>query len=285
MRHSFCKGLLLSTLLLGTVINTALAGDTTLQRIRHDGVLHAATEPAFEPFEFLQDGQVVGYGNDILHEVARRMGVRLDQQSMSFDAILPGLLAGKFDLAATSLIPSPERQKKFAFTHAIAEQMPVMVTYFDNIHINSKYDFSDKKIGVQQSSALIPDIQALDRRLVAEHNAPLKAIVNFQSFPDITLALINKQIDATIMPLPMALNLIKKNPGKLKVVAPWTFERHDATSGGAGFAWAMRKDDADLKACIDNLLDQMAQDGTLSTLQTKWFGKPFSDVTGTPSAQ
>ena len=77
--------------------------------------------------------------------------------------------------------------------------MPVMVTYFDNTHINSKYDFSDKKIGVQQSSALIPDIQALDRRLVAEHNAPLKAIVNFQSFPDITLALINKQIDATMM--------------------------------------------------------------------------------------
>ena len=109
MRHSFCKGVLLSTLLLGTVINTAFAGDTTLQRIRHDGVLHAATEPAFEPFEFLQDGQVVGYGNDILHEVARRMGVRLDQQSMSFDAILPGLLAGKFDLAATSLIPSTER--------------------------------------------------------------------------------------------------------------------------------------------------------------------------------
>lgn len=213
------------TLLMALLANVAFALpgyanpaiDSSLQRIQHEGVLHAATEPAFEPCEFMQDGKIVGYGTDILHEVAKRMGVRLDQQSMVFNAVLPSLLSHKVDLVATTLVATPERAKKIAFTIPIGEAQEVILTNVDTTNIHDLNDFEGKTVGAQQNAYMVTEYEQLSQNFKAKGGKGITHISEYQSFPEIAIALANKQVDATVLPLPMAAIYMKKNPGKLKI--------------------------------------------------------------------
>ncbi len=73
------------------------------------------------PFEFVKDGKIVGFGRDLLDEIAKQWGVEVEQLDLPFQGILPGLIAGKFDFVATSVGINPERAKRYAYTLPIAD--------------------------------------------------------------------------------------------------------------------------------------------------------------------
>lgn len=242
--------------------------DDSLQRIRQEGVLHAATEPAFEPYEFMQGGKIVGYGTDILHEVAKRMGVRLDQQGMAFSAVIPSLLTHKVDLIATTMVATPERAKKMAFTKPIGEAQEVILTNVDTTNIHDMNDFEGKVMGAQQSAYMVTEYEQLNQNFKAKGGKGIARIAEYQAFPELAIALATKQIDATVLPLPMAAIYMKKHPGKLKIAGLWTPQKNKTNDS----VWAVRLEDQALKGFIDDTLNAMTADGTLSQLQIKWFG-------------
>lgn len=261
-----CIGVIVVILLWSGIVS---AEENSLQRIQREGVLHAATEPAFEPFEFMKDGKIVGYGTDIAYEIAKRMGVRLDLQGMSFSAVLPSLITHKVDLAATTIADTPERKKKVAFTRLITNLKTVIVTSLDN-NIESSTDFAGKNIGIQQGSIIEPEIKRWDEQLTKNTGTGIGKIIAYQAYPEILLALLNKQVDATAMPLPMAVSWLKKYPNQFKIIGDWESEDENC-------AWAVRKEDTALKQAINEVLIALQQDGTLETLQVKWFGKSFRE--------
>lgn len=271
MKKSAWRSFITRTVALGLITVSATcaqASETTLQRIQREGVLHVATEPAFEPYEFMQDGQIVGYGTDILHEVALRLGVTLDQLDLPFNAILPGLMAHKFDLAATTLIATPERAKKVAFTAPISEGQEVILVRADVDGIHDKYGFIGKSVGAQQNAYMAAEYKKLNEAFKAEHKGTIKTTAEFQSFPEMKLALINHQIDAVVLPLPMAATWIKSSPGKMKISGLWTPE----TTTNNDSVWAVRLEDNTLRTFINDTLADMQKSGELAKLQVKWFG-------------
>src|SRR3978361_143427 len=62
----------------------AFAEGGSLADIRKRGKLTVGTEAAYEPFEFIENGKVVGYGHDILEYMAGKLGVPLDQVNLPF---------------------------------------------------------------------------------------------------------------------------------------------------------------------------------------------------------
>lgn len=247
--------------------NCTHAEENTLQRIQREGVIHTGTEPAFEPFEFIQNGETIGYDMDVLHEIAKRMGVKIDQHDMDFNGLLPSLITHKIDMVATSLAPTPERAKKILFTNSIADMTTVIVTGDDNNSIHNKKDFLDRNIGTQQNSGYASYLVKLNDELKEKKGKGIGKITYFQSYPEIFLALRNKTIEATIAPWPIAANYIKKNPGQLKIAGLWSKKENDTS------VWAVRLDDHALQAEINHQLESLKNDGTLKSLQEKWFGK------------
>src|SRR5260370_2679854 len=98
--------------------------ETTLEKIKRTGELTVGTEAAYPPFEFVKDGTIVGYGSDILAEVVKQLGAKLNQLDLPWQGILPGVLAGKFDFVATTVGINEERAKRYAYTMPIANGMP-----------------------------------------------------------------------------------------------------------------------------------------------------------------
>ncbi|AIJ84783.1 hypothetical protein C048_00298 [Brucella melitensis UK19/04] len=99
------KKKILAIALLGVccAISTVAPGmaETTLEKIQRTKKVTVGTEAAYPPFEFVKDGKIVGFGRDLLDEIAKQWGVEVEQLDLPFQGILPGLIAGKFDFVAT----------------------------------------------------------------------------------------------------------------------------------------------------------------------------------------
>ncbi|MGB3068842.1 MAG: transporter substrate-binding domain-containing protein [Ottowia sp.] len=240
----------------------------SLADIKARGSLTVGTEAAYEPYEYVKDGQVTGYGRDVLELLAGKLGVKLNQMNLPFQGLLPGLMTRKFDMVATSVGINPERAKRFLFTRPIGIVNSTILVRSDDKSIKSPDDLDKAIMGTQLGSSSIPIADAFNGKLKAQGKTGFTDMKLFSSYPDVASALENKAITAAIIPSNIAAVQIKANPGKLKDV------------GNIGepklLAWVVNPKDKEILAFVNQSLDEFAKDGTLAKLQTKWFGGPLN---------
>lgn len=97
-------------LLLGVVVCLQACGlqagaiDEAVRR----GSLKVGTNPTYMPFQMTdRQGRVVGFEIDLLHEMSKALGVRLEILPSGYPQLIPDLLAGKIDLIASGMTLTP----------------------------------------------------------------------------------------------------------------------------------------------------------------------------------
>lgn len=234
--------------------------ETTYEAIKRTGKVTVGTEAAFPPFEFVEDGKIVGYGKDILDYIVADLGVELNQLDLPWQGILPGVLAGKFDFVATTVSVRPERVTKYAFTVPIAEGTTWTMKRMGDDSISDVNDLSGKVVGTQLSSAGEAAAKEFEATL-SEGFAELKL---FTSYPETYLALANGEIDVVVQSLPNLAVVAKEQPG--------VFELVGAIGGLSYMGWVTRPEDLDLRDYLSSKIIEMRDNGKLYELQDKWFG-------------
>lgn len=102
------------------------AGTTALDRLRDEGVARVgyANEAPYA-YRDTATGQLTGEAPEIARVVLERMGIpQIEGVLTEFGALIPGLLAGRFDLIAAGMYITPERCAQVAFsnpTYSIGE--------------------------------------------------------------------------------------------------------------------------------------------------------------------
>jgi polar amino acid transport system substrate-binding protein len=195
----------------------AFAEGGSLADIRKRGKLTVGTEAAYEPFEFVENGQVVGYGHDILEYMASKLGVQLNQVNLPFQGLLPGLMAHKFDFVATSVGINPERAKRFAFSEPVGVVDTVLVVRASDAGMTKPEDVAGHVVGTQMGSSSQPVAQTFDTQLKTK-GAGYSDLKLFQAYPDVMVALSNKTVDVSIMPSNIVAVLMKREPGQYRVI-------------------------------------------------------------------
>lgn len=250
-----------------SAIATSASAQDTLDHIRESGTVTVGTEAAFPPFEFVEDGEIVGYGKDILDVVVEELGVELEQLDLPWQGILPGVLAGKFDFVATTVSINEERAKRYAYTIPIADGQPYIMKRKGDGSITSIDDLVGKAVGTQLASSTEPIAKAQDEALKQEHGEGFGELKLYTAFPETYVALASGEIDAVMQSLPNLAVLVKERPEIFELVAPveagdeWTY-----------MAWVTRPDDTALRDFISDVIRKMRDDGRLYELQDKWFG-------------
>ncbi|MBZ0162879.1 MAG: transporter substrate-binding domain-containing protein [Notoacmeibacter sp.] len=251
---------LLTPLLIGAPANA----EGLVDQIKERGEIVVGTEAAFEPFEFMKDGKIVGYNKDILDYVVEKLGVNLNQLDLPFQGLLPGLLAKKFDLVATSTSINAERAAKYAYTRPVGTAMVMVLARADDDSINTLKDLNGKVVATQLASVAQPKLEDFEGELKSEGGSGFGETKLFTSFPETHVALASSQVDAIAIPSPTAGVLMKKVPDTFKVIGP--------ISDPAYLAWVLRPDNGDLRDFINAAIGEMADNGKLKELQMKWFG-------------
>jgi polar amino acid transport system substrate-binding protein len=235
-----------------------------LEEIKKRGKIVVATEAAFEPFEFVLDGKIVGYNMDILAAVIDALGVPMEQLNLPYQGILPGLLAKKFDLVATSNGINEERIKKYAYTRPTGSYETVIVVRHDDDRVKTLDDLNGLVVASQLASSVQPILEAHNAELKAKGGAGYAELKLFTAFPEVHIALASGQVDAIAIASPSAAVLMKNVPDTYKV----------ATQIGQSdyLCWLTRPEDIDLRDFINAKIDELNDSGKLKELQMKWFG-------------
>jgi polar amino acid transport system substrate-binding protein len=105
----------ISALALGIGLTSASA--LTVEEVKEQGYIRAATANEV-PYSYMQpDGTSAGIGPDVANAVLKSMGIEEVNWTVTpFGTLIPGLKARRFDFAAAEQNISPERCKQVAFT-------------------------------------------------------------------------------------------------------------------------------------------------------------------------
>jgi len=249
------------------LLAVAAARADQLETIKAKKEIVIGTEAQFAPFEFLQDGKIVGYGPDLMHYILQDLPeVRVKQLDLPFQGILPGLAAKRFDFVVTSVTMTRERLAKFAFTVPIADATTALVKRKDDASIAGPDDIAGKTVGSQAGSAQLKALKDYAAKLKAAGKADV-TIREYVSFDEAYADLGAGRLDAVAQSLANLATLVKTRSDVYAVIdtpiGPKTY-----------FGWVGRQgeDSASLVKFFSDGIARAQRTGKMKELQMKWFG-------------
>jgi polar amino acid transport system substrate-binding protein len=247
------------------LFSIGMARADTLDEVKKRGTLMIGTEAAYVPYEFVKDGQIIGYDPDIIAIMVKNLGVKADIIDTAWAGIIPSLYANKFDCIISAMTITKERAEKVLFSMPYAEATNVILLRADEDRIKTADDLSGKTIGVQLGSAAAGIIKVFEEKLKAAGKPGYTEVKQYEHYPEAYQDLINKRVDAVVNSKSTMMVVMKDAPGKFKMIG-------GITDIPAYFGMAFRKEDGPLRDFVNIQLAQLKSDGTLGKLQEKWFG-------------
>ena len=78
--------------------------------------LRVGLNSVFAPFEYKENGQIVGFDVDLINQIGKDLGYKIEIEDQSFDGLIPTLKAGKIDMIISGMTATEERKKSVDFS-------------------------------------------------------------------------------------------------------------------------------------------------------------------------
>lgn len=252
-----------------------MARAASLADIQKAGVINVASEDDFQPFEFVKDGVPTGYDVEFFDAMSKSFDFKVHHEMIPWTGILPGVTTGKYDIAVTAVLVTPERLQSLGFTSPVAESVDYYVKRASDDRIKSVADLNGLTLGVEAGSAMLKLLPQLDAML-QKTGGKLGKVVEYQDYPTAYQDLAAKRLDFVVNTYLNLQDLVTKRPG--------VFALGQAVSKPIYIAWATTKDNTSLLKFMDDKIAAAKKDGTMAALQKKWFGTTFDNLPVDPSA-
>ena len=238
----------------------ALADDT-LAEIKKRGELVTATEMQFPPFDISDNGVYKGVDRELIDAVAKELGVKVKYIDLPWTSVLPGLEAKKFDLVIAPVTITKERMKRYAFSVPIADATAALMKRADDKSIMKPEDIAGKTVGGQKGTSQVEQLKAFAAKLPKPVEVK-EYVDNNQSYADLAAG----RIDAAVNSLPnLAYAAAQRSDTFALVLPPFGQPTY--------FSWVGRLEDKSLLDAINAAIVKLDDDGTMASIQKKWFGQ------------
>jgi polar amino acid transport system substrate-binding protein len=243
-------------------VDEALAAKVPAE-IKSDGKILIGTDASYAPNEFLDtDGKtVIGFDVDLFNAVAAKLGLETEWQSATFDAIIPGVQSGKYEMGISSFTINDERK-----------QQVNMVSYFSagtqwgtkkgNPAGVQPDDACGKKVAVQTNT--VQDTEDLPKRQEACKSAgkPEITVDRYQRQDQATAAVVSGKDDAMLADSPVTAYAVEQTNGQLELLG----DIYDA----APYGYVIKKDQTEFAQAVADAVSALISDGTYKTVLEKW---------------
>lgn len=224
-------------------------------------------DASFPPMGFTEaNGEIVGYDIDLAKEVAKRLGKEFEAKPINWEAKEMELASGSIDCIWNGFTMTEERINAMSFTSAYLNNDQVLVVRNDGA-ISTLKDMSGKVVGCQSGSSAEDAIKDSP-----DFAKSLKKIVYYEENLTALTDLEVGGVDAVVMDSVVANYTISKSKKNLTVVGePLAQEAY-------GIGFRKSEDGAKLRDEVWKTLQEMASDGTVAAISTKWFGTDISVI-------
>ncbi|GAA2806933.1 basic amino acid ABC transporter substrate-binding protein [Crossiella cryophila] len=232
-------------------------GTTTANGVQlaEAGKIKTCTHLPYEPFQFKEGNNIVGFDVDLVDLVAKDLGVKQEIVDGPFDTIASGqdLNINKCDVAAAGMTITDTRKQNFDFsspyflaTQALLVKKGSGVTNLDSL--------KGKKLGVQADTT---------GKVYAEKNTgdDVKK-VTFEDLGLLLESVKNGSVDAAINDDFVLKDYARKNTD---------VEMTTAFNTNENYGIGVRKGNDALLKKVNEVLAKAKSDGTYATLYEKWF--------------
>ncbi len=232
--------------------------------IKAMGTITVASDASYPPFESIGPNghTVIGADADLVHALARVMGIKANVVNVSFDAIIPGLAAGKYQMAASGLGDTLAREKVVNFVDYGRYLESLFTKSSGGTVVSGMAGLCGKTLAIEAATTELMDAQAQSKKCTAE-GKPSVHIVVVPTQTAANLAVISRRVQLGFADSPVASYEVLETHGQLKVVGSGPV----ASSGPYGFAFP--KSSGLDKAALAALL-VLNKNGTYESIFKKW---------------
>lgn len=216
--------------------------------------LYVGTNAEFEPFEYLQNGEIVGFDADLIEEIAKLMGKEVVWKNIAFDGLLPALQTKKIDVIIAGMTATEERKKFVNFSQTYYESNQMMLVNKENPAVKSFDELKGHEVGVVLGYTGDIAVSEIEGVKVHRYNATSEAI----------MALKAQKIEVVVLDSEPAKNYAKQNP-ELGLI--------NTDVAKEEYAIAVRKSDKSLVEEIDKALVELKENGAYDKLIKKYFSE------------
>jgi membrane-bound lytic murein transglycosylase MltF len=168
------------------------------------------------------------------------------------DQLIPWLLEGRGDIAAANLTVTPEREAQVDFSQPFYDRASeILVTGKDVPGPQAVDDLSGQKVFVRPSSSYLDSLEALNRSLAARRLPPVRIEAADVRLEDEDLL---EMVHAGLIPRIVVDDYLARIWAK--VFSDIRIYPQVAVASGRRIAWAMRKNNPQLKAAVDAFVAQ-----------------------------
>lgn len=241
----------------------AAGGDGEVSLIT-PGTLTVCSDIPYAPFEYVEDGETVGFDIDLVDNIAEDMGVETEFITTSFEAIETGsaLETDQCDLAASGMTINEERESVMDFSQPYVEDNLALLVAPD-ADIESVADIEGRRVGAQQATT--------GEAYAQENGAD---VVQYEDSALMIQGLSTGDVQAVVANISVAGPAIDDNPD-LQLV--------EEIETGEELGLAVKTGNTALLEQVDESLAAMEEDGTLEELKATWLGS--SDAEGAASPE
>jgi polar amino acid transport system substrate-binding protein len=230
--------------------------------IKSNGTLTVAADATYAPNEFIASNghTIIGMDADLAKALAQAMGLSADVKNVTFDSILPGLAAKKYDLGMSSFTITKEREKTVDFVSYATAGTSFFVNAQGGPNIKSLADLCGHSVAAERGTTQAADATAQNKKCTKAGKSGVKLNV----YPDengVNLALSSGRADVGMADSPPAAYAVDQSNGQFKISG--------RQYGVAAYGIAMPKNSGLAKPVLGALKDVMA-DGTYKRIFSYW---------------
>lgn len=250
----------------GSNAGTSEDADDELARILKEGVLKVGVEGTYPPVTYHdENGVLTGFDVEVAQAIGEKLGVEVQFVEAEWDSLLLAIDSGRIDTVINAVSATDERKEKYDFTEPYVSVYYNVIVKADNDSIQSLDDLNGKKAGENITSAFSTRIEDLGAEIVV--------IDSLQEAIDLVTT---GRADFTLTSDIMFYTYLEEHPDVDVKIACRFGEDKDQ------FAVPFKKGETRLVDAVNQALNELKADGTLTALSEKYFN---SDVIEKSSIQ
>ena len=237
-------------------------------RIAAAGELVVCSDVNYPPLEFMDEtNQPAGSDIDVGAEIARRLDVGLRIANVPFDGIIDALRRGECDLIASAMNSTPARRELVDFVDYLQVGQSLMVQRGNPEQISGPQDLAGLRAAAQRGTTNADFLEDASEALAARGDDPIDVEL-FATDPDAVAALRDGKVHAYFADSPVVAYQITRFTGH--------FEFAGDPINPLPVGLAVRKEDGDLRAALEQAVADMYRDGTMKTILARWAMSDFA---------
>ena len=257
-----------------TPLNLNLAKDETIaaalpDKYKQSGTIVVATDATYAPNEFLAEGSndPIGMDIDLANALGQVLGLKVTVEPASFDGIIPGINAGRYDMSLSSFTDTKEREASVNFVTYFEAGTSTMVLAGNPQNINGATDLCGRPVGAENSTIQLAQLKDATVtgsvvKACADAGKPAPIAQGYPKQTDVNSALVAGRIDAYLADSPVVAYAVKQTGDK--------FEKVGQDQDAAPYGIALPKDPAALTTTMQQAMQKLIDSGAYKQILDNW---------------